>query len=232
MIFPHELFDELYRQSPSACLQKFYGIGGKAACKRYWQLMGGGGVDWYREHPLKTAIEASPGCWVPGRLHGDGVALGENKKMLVVSWSSVLVKGPTLTTKFVIACIPMDGMIQDSLLQLYDAIAWSFNVMAGRVWPCHDWRRRRLDATRMEKSGKALADGAIGVILSHFAGDWEWHVGTFCFAHHYNTMRICMRCRVEKSNGPLNYADVSEDAPWTRELTTHTGYLLGIASVG
>ena len=81
-------------------------------------------------------------------------------------------------SRFLMMAITLDSVVQGATLEpLYDAIAWSFEVLASGFMPHRDHLGQEFSSTgvggaRRRMAGKPCCGGYLQLFV-HFLGDWK-----------------------------------------------------------
>ena len=114
----------------------------------------------FQSHPVRDRDDFRSKC-VPLRLHGDGTpAMGVGKawgKMIDVwSWTSILCRGTTQLTIFLIYCVhaalrsAKEG--HNTLEVAFRKMVWSFDALWEGTWPVFDWNNVRMNYAKAHLS--------------------------------------------------------------------------------
>ena len=142
-LLPHKIFAALYHTLRSSFLASVLG-GDEANIGRFWSTM--------KKHPVVTArpqLQHRPDLHkvVPIAIHGDGVAYMQtrgpgSKTMDVLSWSSLLSRGPTKISSFLIFLIVKTVIKNQGVSQTWPRVwkirVWSLQALVEGVWPQRD----------------------------------------------------------------------------------------------
>ena len=165
ILLPHKIFAFLYTSAPSAFENSILG-GDKGNVAKFWSAM--------KKHPIVTSRPdlQGPGLSkvVPIAIHGDGVNYMQamragGKSMDVLSWSSLLSKGATKTTNFLIfllvKTLAKDFGLSQTWPKLWKVLCWSLECLRSGVWPELDWDGEEFEETSVDamKKGTPLAGG-------------------------------------------------------------------------
>ena len=90
--------------------------------------------------PSLADIRKKPEACIPVRIWGDDAPLGRSRSMMCVQFCSVMCSQvQTWMSRFLMMAITLDSVVQGATLEpLYDAIAWSFEVLASGFMPHRD----------------------------------------------------------------------------------------------
>ena len=147
MLLPHEIFATLYENERDAFNRCILGPPGKI--DSFWNRMKNVPHPSWPGHPLATRDLSKA---VPISVHGDecpisGIGKQWCKKMLNVSWSSMVGKPGTKTSQhWSFGLIEKTGVPkgpQATLPMLWKIFAWSLQCLWLGMWPTHDFRGQR-----------------------------------------------------------------------------------------
>ena len=149
MILPHEYLAYLHHW-PEQFQLRMFGEKGTDLCSKFW--MRAPLSPWYADHPAREHIEANPTAVIPARIYGDDAAYQNRRSALVLTWSSVISRLPSMQSRFVISVVPLLNAVDATRHALYKVVAWSFQQMllgvfpvadpCGRPWPEGSWRAK------------------------------------------------------------------------------------------
>ena len=143
-ILPHKLFACLFHSLPKAFETCILG-GDKSNAGKFWKAM--------KHHPFVEArpeLQKAPnlGKLIPLAIHGDGVSYMQTrqaggKSMDVLSWTSLLAKGPTKVSSFlmfaVVKAVVKEKGVFNTWGRVWKIICWSLQALAVGVWPLKSW---------------------------------------------------------------------------------------------
>ena len=218
-LLPHKVFAFLFHTVHAAFVASILG-GAASNIVSFWRAM--------RSHPFTTArpelqARADLAHVIPLALHGDGVAYMQaqragGKSLDVLSWSSLLSKGPTKTSTFLmfvlVKTLAKDFGVSQTWPRVWHILCWSLQVLASGVWPLLDWDNNPFPAGSIddEKKGTPLAGGYCGVVFL-LRSDLEFlsnHFGLESPAS--NTP--CALCRADRSMDGAPWTDCRPGAAW------------------
>ena len=142
MILPHRLFSKMYHEKPEAFLASVLG-GDVSNIRSFWTAM--------QDHPILLARpelrDRDMSRVVPIGLHGDGVSYMQlksgGKSLKVLSWSSLLSRGPTKASSFLIFLVVKSVLKETgfgrSWPRVYQVLSWSLAALAQGTWPLLSW---------------------------------------------------------------------------------------------
>ena len=220
ILLPHELFSVIYDKHKDVFLQRLCG-GSYSNIDKFWTSMGNHPA--YPSHPLVSRDDHKTRC-VPLSLHGDGVpvtGVGKSwsKSMEAYTWNSLLGKGSTIMTNFLIFMFFTQLVIKnadfDLRQQFFKRLHWSFYWLFIGKWPSRDENGKAFDvgSEAWQKKGKHLADGFYGALWC-LRGDLEHMSKAYGFPWP-TSVSPCALCRANTSDVP--WTDGRPGAQW---LTT------------
>jgi hypothetical protein len=195
--------------------------------ERFETVMRGppGGVSGFWENMATNVIYTSnkdridTNYSIPCTMHGDGAPTNKVDSLFTVSWSSLLGKGDTKSTRHVFTVLQKSMMGDATLDTVFRRLAWSFNALACGQLPQRDWNGHRVaDGGRKLASGWRLA--MIGL-----RGDWEFFTQACGFPSSVSVPCMCFMCKASPRPVPLVWTNGGADAPWRRTLCTHESYI-------
>jgi hypothetical protein len=220
-ILPHELFGSIY----SAGLDIFHRLftGGERNLQEWWERAAAIDDSWYRHHPVIRATP-NPLLRVPYGVHGDDAGMAGAESVLVITWGSVAVYGPTLDTRLLFSVVKVNEMIKpDTLQECYSVLRWSLEALARGRYPDRDHRDVLFSPTHHPERfrwAKELIAGEMVGAWSEMRGDWKWLAESLYLQTHYGTPGICHLCRAHRIIRRLDYREVGPDARHRNTLVT------------
>ena len=229
MLLPHELFSCLHTHHHEEFVEKLCG-GDTNNIKKFWSSMKHHPV--YAEHPLHHRSNHVDEC-IPIALHGDGVAVAGiskswSKSVDAYSWTSLLSRGSTITTHFMISILYWRLVVQVDGMNMWDAfnkkLAWSFYWLFVGKWPTRDEHHREYapDSPQGRLAGTPLAGGYYGCLWM-LRGDLEHMAKAYGFAWP-TAAEPCSCCRANASDLP--WTDGRMEALWRGSIWTNAAWLL------
>ena len=114
-------------------------------------------------------------------IHGDGIpVLGVGKagtrSLDVFSIQSLFSSGPTVEVKILLYWLFADTESEDTRLEIWRMLCWSFYYLSKGKWPDRDWYGRKWDdesAAARSRSGSDLA-GGFRAVLYAIKGDLDF----------------------------------------------------------
>ena len=171
ILMPHLLCASLYEERPDFFQAHVAGTEGER--EECWNILTEQQFvrDVLRQHDASTATT------VPMGLHCDAGAFTKKEGLYVLTWNSLVSQGRTLQKRFPIAMIKKSQLLPDgsTLDALWEAVAWSFNILATGCMPDKTW-----DGAAEPAQGKLLCGGWRGLCLQ-MRGDWQWMCQCFRF---------------------------------------------------
>ena len=219
-ILPHKLFSTLFNFKHTA-FGKFIVGGDVSNIKTFWTT--------FQDHPLLTARPVLKGRKdlstkvIPLGIHGDGVQYMQihragGKGLDVLSWSSLLTKGPTKLSYWIMflvvkSCVKIAGL-GCTWVKVWKVLAWSFEALAKGKWPQADWEGQPFaeDTIDFQKKGQDLADGYCGVILL-LKADLEFLASHFQLNHTSSNFPCCL-CKADRQMTSRPWTDCRLQAAW------------------
>ena len=172
IILPHRLFSKMFHQRPGAFKASVLG-GEESNIRSFWSAM--------QDHPILLArpelrSRADLLKVIPIGLHGDGVSYMQrrsgSKSLEVLSWSSLLSRGPTKANSFLIFLV-VKSVLKDvgfgkSWPIVYKILSWSLTALAQGKWPEVDWNGAQFtdnNSPEYINKGQPLANGFSAVLF-------------------------------------------------------------------
>ena len=222
MLLPHELFAAFYIHHRQHFVEHILG-GTRDNLSKFWNDM----VDHpaLASHPMTTKAGWKQ-LYVPLSLHGDGVAISGvgrswSRSVDVFSWASLVGKGCTILTNFLIYLwfpkFICSGAGIDSLGLFMKRLAWSFYWLAVGKWPNRDWHGKPINDDR---AGMPLADGLCGILWC-FRADLDFLVKGYGLEN-YNSTLPCVLCEANTSDIP--WTDAKPTAKWIKTIWSKCGW--------
>ena len=147
--------------------------GGPQKCSDWWQAAKRS--PWYEDHPCREHVEHSASEIIPIRLYGDDAKYQSQRQALVLTWSCMYCRLPSLLSRFLITLLPLRHAVGATHRALYKVITWSLAVMLTGVMPKEDHRGQAWPSTswRAVHSGRLIAGGKRAAVVQ-ILGDWKW----------------------------------------------------------
>ena len=221
LLLPHKLFASLFHFKPEAFKEFILG-GDPSNIKTFWTK--------FKNHPLltsrpslQTRNDLLTGV-VPLGLHGDGVQYMQvhrtgGKGLDVLSWSSMLSKGPTKFSNWLMVAI-VKTVVKTSGIgktwpKVWKVLEWSFDALAKGRWPETNWQGDAFDdqtSVDYQNKGKLLANGFSAVLLV-LKSDFEFLASHFDL-NHTSSNEPCCLCRADRQMESRPWTDVRMGAAW------------------
>ncbi len=189
VLYPHEVFAELFSRKPELWKFSFVGPGGLDAIEDFWSRQKG--QEWFEKHP-SLRLDQLQHC-IPLGYHADKGAHIKRDKILTISWGSIMSTAPTEWSKILFTILPDELAVgTDTAEELYAVLVWSMQFLALGVWPHTD------------HAGVAWPHGGRRACLAGkpLAGSWVlclvWPFGsrsTYCFTLRMSSPPLFLRLR-------------------------------------
>ena len=228
-ILPHKLFAILFESVPTAFQSSVLGEDASNV-PRFWAAM--------KDNPVLAARpdlqgRADLAKVVPIALHGDGVAYQQvraagGKSLEVLSWSSLLSKGPTKTNSFLMFLIAKslvkDQGIGQTWPRVWRVLSWSLRALSAGVWPMTNWDNEDFEEGSLdfEKRGTPLADGFSGVVFV-LRSDIEFLALHFKLNHPSSNFP-CALCQADRAMDSKPWTDCRPSAEWRKTCWSLEGW--------
>ena len=219
VLLPHTLFHCLFTHHPEAFRDRILGCSEDNVGK-FWDSMSLHPA--YNGHPITARDNHKSKC-VPLAVHGDGVAVSGcgkswSKTIDVYSWTSMIGRGSTLQSNFLIYTIwwklvATTNASKNVWLNFSRTLKWSLYWMFIGVWPMRDEEGNAYaDGTlEAEKAGTPLAGGYYATLWC-IRGDLEHMHKVFGFPGP-TSKKPCGLCKCNDS-----------DVPWTDARPDHAAW--------
>ncbi len=228
VLLPHQLFAALYHHHKGAFIDRICG-GTPENIGQIWSDMQGHPA--FPQHPLARRPDHQRNC-IPIALHGDGVAISGvgrswGKSVDVYSWASLLGKGSTVSTNFLVYLLYWKLRVTREGMDVFDkfskVLAWSLYWLFLGVWPRRDADNHEYlaDSPDGKRAGQPLADGDYAVLWC-LRGDME-HVAKALGLNHPGSLQPCPLCRCNTTTIP--WTDGRPGAAWMSTIWTHTAWV-------
>ena len=135
VVLPHEYLHYLSLREKDFERRLFGESSGREYCREYWQKAPASA--WFGSHPARAKICADPCTVAPARLYGDDASYQKQRSALVLTWSSVLCRLPSMLSRFVITVLPLRNAVPETTQALYKIVAWSFISNGGHLACIH-----------------------------------------------------------------------------------------------
>ena len=140
------------------------------------------------------------------------------KTLDVLSWASLLVRGPTQLSNFVLFLVVKSVVKSYGLVQAWRKISkvlsWSFQALASGKWPMTDWNDQDFeeDSIDFKNRGLELANGYSDIIFT-LRSDLEFLSGHFHLNHTGSNSPCCL-CKCNRSMDSRPWTDCRKAAAW------------------
>ena len=224
-LLPHKLFATMYHFFPEAFLSSVLG-GDENNCARFWSAM--------RNHPnllRRPQLQARPDLRkvVPIAIHGDGVAYmrvkaAGGKSLEVLSWSSLLSKGATRMTSYlmflVVKAVVKDSGMNQTWPKVWKVLCWSLQALAAGTWPLLDWEGEEFPEATVDfqNKGTPLAEGWAAVVFV-LRSDLDFLASHFGLNSPASNNPCCL-CQANRDMSSRPWTDCRLQAAWRRSCWT------------
>ncbi len=143
---------------------------------------------------------------IPVSIHGDNARVYYHSKLLILSWTSSIVRGCSWDSRNLFAVIPWEVLIPGlSLQQLLAHFAREINAL---------------------QNSKVVV-GCKSYTFAYFGskGDLEWHVYAYNLPRYYRCNFLCHRCFASKVDELLLFTNVADDAPFLSTIVRTDDFL-------
>jgi hypothetical protein len=156
----------------------------------------------------------------PITIHGDCAPCYNGESVLILSWSSPLRAGGSLTSKMVICVVNKNRLVDNRTLnRLLELVAWSVNHMIDNRWPAAPFGNEG-DRPYAQPGGTPLT-GNLKARWFGLKGDLEFLRWACRWRRHYNANLCCPFCLAHKYHAPM-CTSVQPGAAWERTELDHT----------
>ena len=218
-LLPHKLFACLYHHMPSAFQASVLG-GDPANVAKFWVAM--------KDNPIFTSRPELRGRedlakLIPIGVHGDGVNYSQvrragGKSLDVLSWMSLLARGPTKLTSFlmfmVVKNLIKDHGVGQTWTKVWRILAWSFEALAKGTWPSKNYDNSDFEEGSLDqdKMGTPLAGGYAAFVFV-LKADLEF------LSNHFNlnspaSNSPCSLCKADRAMEGRPWTDCRLSAAW------------------
>ena len=217
-LLPHKLFARLFHNLPNAFLSSLLG-GDEGNVPRFWNSMMG--------HPFvksRPQLQQRPDLHkvIPIGIHGDGVAYmgikAGGKSLDVLSWASLLTKGPTRVSSFLMFLIVKtavkDWGYNQTWPRVWQILCWSLQALSTGVWPQHDWDHQpfKVGSEDHAMRGQPLANGYCAIVFV-LRADLEFLHQHFLLNSPASNTPCCL-CRADRQVNSVPWTDCRTNAAW------------------
>ena len=223
-LLPHEIFATLYNEHQAVFVESMLG-GSRSNLTKFWNCMSHHPA--LDNHPI-AKVDGYKGKYVPLAIHGDGVAISGcgrswSRSIDVFSMSSVIGKGPTLLTNFLMylysAKFICKGLGINSLSLFIKRLIWSLFWLAVGKWPKKDWNDVE---SKDPRAGTDLAGGLCGVLWT-IRADLDF-LAKGLGLEYYGSNDPCVCCKANRSDVP--WTDAKPTADWIGKMWSKTDWKL------
>ena len=216
VLLPHEFLAALHKSGHMDAL-----LGPPGSIPMFWE--GVAQEEWCRRHPvhnepLETAI--------PVRLHGDEGQGNKKAPVMIISWGSALVHGPSMQTRLLFTVMPAKAYVRRrgrnlTLEALYAILVWSCQALFTGKWP-----ERAPDSWPgwVPKETGSLASGYRCVFVG-LKGDAKFIKEAMLWKLYWRACFVCFECFASRTDPLLNYLQLQDDAAWRFTGESHEHYL-------
>ena len=227
-LLPHKLFSNLFHCLHSSFVTSVLG-GSEDNAQKFWAEM--------QNHPIVQARPQlqHPEAWskmVPIGIHGDGVGymarMAGGKSLDCLSWTSLLSKGSTEATTFlmflIVKSVVKDSGVGQTWSKAWKVLNWSLDALEQGTWPLLDWNNQPFQegSVDLQKRGTPLADG-YSATLFVIRSDLEFlanHFGLNSPASNFP----CALCQADRDNNSRPWTDCRSTAAWADTCWERTGW--------
>ena len=219
MLLPHKLFAKIFHERPGAFQASILG-GDVSNIRSFWTSM--------QNHPIVASRPELRGRLdllqvIPIGLHGDGVSYMQlragGKSLEVLSWSSLLSRGPTRANSFLIF-LAVKSVLKEtgfgrSWPQVWKVLAWSFTALSQGIWPQKDWKGAEFEdqeSVDFLNKGKPLANG-FSAVLFVLKADIDFLANHFKL-NHPSSNSPCSLCQADRTMSSRPWTDCRSTAAW------------------
>ena len=225
-ILPHELFGSIFAAGRDIFDRLF--TGGRENLESWWAKAEEINDSWYRCHPVIHSTP-DPQQRIPYGLHGDDAGMAGSTSVLVITWGSVAVFGPTLDTRLLFTMVKVNEAVKHTTLhEIYEVLRWSLEALARGRYPDRDHRGVLFSPghhpERFKWANQEIAGGIKGA-WSEMRGDWKYLREALHLQNHYGTNEVCHLCKAHSVIRRLHYTTFGEDTVHRRTLTTAYDWL-------
>ena len=221
MLLPHELFATIYTHHRDRFFEVLCG-GSEANIEQFWAEVEG--TQKYASLPARLVPTHKKRC-IPIAIHGDGVPISGigkswSKSAQVFSWCSLLARGSTINTCFLIYLFFWQLIVSSGGMDQYQKftkmLCWSLTALSSGKWPRADAEGRAWEkgSPQEARAGKPLADGFFCCVYL-IKGDLEFMAKAFGLAW-ASSNSPCSLCECNTTNTP--WTDGRREAAWRNTI--------------
>ena len=215
VLWPHEMFAWLWENHHTAFVESILG-GDASNIERFWRNM--------PNRPGMQRRRSYKQWCIPIAIHGDGVAVsnvrGKSSKQLdCLSWSSVLARGQTRFTTFLVyfcfSHLAKKKGFGSTWPSFWKQLCKSLQALWAGVWP-----DTTMDGQEHPWAGQPLAGGFYAVVYVT-RGDLDWMAAHFQLRHS-GSSRPCALCGCTNA-GPEDaqpWTDCNDEPSWKESIWT------------
>ena len=229
-LLPHKLFARIYNELPNAFKSCVLG-GAVANIGKFWQSQ--------KNNPKSLArpdLNTRPDLHkvVPLSIHGDGVSYmrpgrAGGKSLEVLSWCSLLCRGPTKITNFLLFLVVKTAVKDFGVAQtwplVWKVLTWSLQALATGLWPEKNWEGNDFEdesSPDFLNRGTPLAEGFSAVVFV-LRADIDFLSNHF----HLNSPSSntpCALCQADREADGRPWTDCRPTALWRQTCWTRASW--------
>ena len=157
------------------------------------------------------------------------LARAGGKSLEVLSWSSLLCKGPTKVTNFLlfllVKSVAKDYGLGQTWPKAWKVLCWSLQALESGVWPETDWQGKPFEDTSSldyTKRGTPLA-GDYSAVVFLLRSDLDFLSSHF-HLNHAASNSPCVLCQADRDMDSLPWTDCRPIALWRQTCWTREGW--------
>ena len=232
LLLPHEIFGQLYAAGSARWGKSVIGPSGAAGVSRFWlNVLSGPWVDPHREHLSDRGFSNV----VPFVVHSDGAAINSLTEMQIWSVASLLTRGDSLDTKFVVAVCPVSmfptARLRSRMRKIVARVcSWSAQILRDGVYPDRGHAGMLFPdvSLRAAMAGKPIA-GLATFVFAGYKADLKCRKESNEFHRFYGAEYICdVRVAQRPTNTSIpafHFGDFSATAAWRDFPISHETYM-------
>ena len=231
-LLPHKLFANLYRSLPNAFTASILG-GSPDNILAFWTAM--------QHHPIVTSRPHLQNMEqvkmkVPIGIHGDGVAYMQvrgagSKSLDALSWSSLLTKGATKVSSFLmillVKSVVKDTGVMQSWPRIWRILCWSLEALAQGTSPTHNWDHAEFEdkeSIDYKMRGSPLAGGYSAMVFV-LRADLDFLANHFGLNSPASNKPCCL-CQADREMQSRPWTDCRPSAAWWATCWTPEAWAL------